>query len=795
MRFASTHLLGPSRRLVALLARARGLRGFETLRTRLAVLYTGLFGVVLLLIAIAVFVTIGARAYGQVQGELRATATVFDRIWSLRSDQLAQGASILSRDFGFREAVATGDQATVISALENLKARLELEEAFILGVDGQVIGASSDDLAPKADALIDTLYEDDASAGVLILDDRPVQVVSAPVMAPDLRGWLVFATPLDQGQMRGLEALAAIPLQAMVLQKGAKGWRDGAGPVDAETDQQITLALADGDGAFSEVESWGGRALAVVRPLRGMTEDDQAVLVLRYPLALAMAPYQSLMVGLLGLGLLGLGAVVGGSWLLARNLSRPLMALDQATQRLRQGEDAHVDAEGRDEIARLGRSFNAMADEIRERERRITHLALHDPETGLPNRLALEQHVAAHQDAGAEPLFVIVIRIERFAQVRGAIGYRLAGEMVQKIGERLIAQVEDTPVARVASDAVALAIGAPDVIQLLARAEALRERLQTPLSLGGEMVDVEVTCGAAPAADRPAAAIDRANIAVDQAAARRTAAAVFDPVAYGDPSSSLALMSGMLHAIRAGHMALHHQPKYDLRERRVNAVESLIRWRHPERGMLRPDLFIPMAEETGHIRALTDWVLNQAITDQTALAAQGRDLAFSINVSGRLLGDPEFAQLAAEAARRASGRLCFEITETAVIENPQMALKSLDLWTDAGAEISIDDFGSGLSSLAYLKQIKGHELKLDRSLVVGVGDSQREALIVRSTIDLAHGLGMKVTAEGVETETIASLLAALGCDSIQGYLIAKPMPLEELETFLAEAAPAFVKSA
>lgn len=207
--------------------------------------------------------------------------------------------------------------------------------------------------------------------------------------------------------------------------------------------------------------------------------------------------------------------------------------------------------------------------------------------------------------------------------------------------------------------------------------------------------------------------------------------------------------------------------------------------------MIRPDHFIPMAEETGHIRALTDWVLHQAIADQATLAAQGLELAFSINVSGRLLGDREFAQLAVEAARGAAGKLCFEITETAVIENPETALRSLDLWTEAGIEISIDDFGSGLSSLAYLKQIKGHELKLDRSLVVGVVDSHREALIVRSTVDLAHGLGMKVTAEGVETQEIATLLTSLGCDSIQGYLIGKPMPLDELRLFLTETdAPA-----
>ncbi|MFP5447554.1 MAG: EAL domain-containing protein [Alphaproteobacteria bacterium] len=300
---------------------------------------------------------------------------------------------------------------------------------------------------------------------------------------------------------------------------------------------------------------------------------------------------------------------------------------------------------------------------------------------------------------------------------------------------------------------------------------------------------MDLTVGLAPMEDQTSAvAVDRANIALDQARIARVKAAAFDAQAYGDPSASLALMSRMLGAIASGHMLLHHQPKFDLRAGQVNAVESLIRWRREDGGLIRPDLFIPMAEETGHIRALTDWVITQAIEDQGVLLDQGHDLAFSVNVSGRLLGDSDFADFALAAAAKARGRLCFEITETAVIENPDLALKIIDRFAEAGIEISIDDFGSGLSSLAYLKQIRGHELKIDRALVSGLADSRRDALIVRSTIDLAHGLGMKVVAEGVETEAVFALLGALGCDSAQGYLIAKPMTLEALGGFLADDA-------
>jgi EAL domain-containing protein (putative c-di-GMP-specific phosphodiesterase class I) len=233
---------------------------------------------------------------------------------------------------------------------------------------------------------------------------------------------------------------------------------------------------------------------------------------------------------------------------------------------------------------------------------------------------------------------------------------------------------------------------------------------------------------------------------------------------------------------------LHYQPKFDIRRRAVTGVEALSRWRHPVRGMLAPDLFIPMAEETGHIRALTEWVLQRAIADQKVLADAGHLLDMSVNISGRTLGEPDFIDFALEQAKAARGGLTFEITETAVIENPETALAMLDAFAEAGIAISIDDFGTGLSSLAYLKRIRGQELKIDKSIVQGVTDSQRDALIVRSTIDLAHSLGLKVIAEGVETSDCFALLSAMGCDQAQGYLIAKPLPLKELLTFVADDA-------
>jgi EAL domain-containing protein (putative c-di-GMP-specific phosphodiesterase class I) len=384
---------------------------------------------------------------------------------------------------------------------------------------------------------------------------------------------------------------------------------------------------------------------------------------------------------------------------------------------------------------------------------------------------------------------VAAVGIDRFAHMRGAIGYEFAARVARMVGDRLGDLVSRDKVARLSTEVLGCLVTARDEVGANAVCARLLGQLELPVSIGDETVDLALTIGLAPLAptqETTAAAIEMANIALDQARAARRKIAFFDARAYGDPASNLSLMSSMLRGLERGEIELFHQPKFDLRKRAVTGVEALVRWRHPTRGMLPPDLFIPMAEETGHIRALTDWVLRRAVQDQRVLAETGHELEMSVNISGRLLGDKDFLGFAVAEAAKAHGKLCFEITETAVIENPDLALEILDAFAEAGISISIDDFGTGLSSLAYLKRIRGEELKIDKSIVQGVTDSRRDALILRSVIDMAHSLGLKVTAEGVETKEMLAALATMGCDVAQGYLIARPQPLTELFTFLDE---------
>lgn len=260
-----------------------------------------------------------------------------------------------------------------------------------------------------------------------------------------------------------------------------------------------------------------------------------------------------------------------------------------------------------------------------------------------------------------------------------------------------------------------------------------------------------------------------------------------DKLANSDPASNLSLMSEMVRALETGAITLAHQPKYDYRTGRIDSAECLVRWTHPAHGVISPDLFVPVAEASGHIRALTDWVLQRAVRDQRTLSQAGRPLTLAVNISARLLSDAAFAHHALDILEHAPQPFCFEITETAVIDNAELALAHVELFARNGIRIAIDDYGSGLS-LGYLKHLPAHELKMDKMFAEKLAGTHDDALVVRSTIDLAHGLGLEVTAEGVETPAVFALLAAMGCDLAQGHLVGQAATVDDLVGLLSDEA-------
>lgn len=771
----------------------RKLPAFRSLQTRLTVFYGLLFGLAFILTATGVEIAIGRDARTSVRRELIASGTVYERIWMLRSDELGNAAELLAHDYGFRAAAATRDAATVGSALQNLRSRLHADLAFVITADGSVLGIDSPAIRARGSELWTILDHDSHARGVTSFGGSPYLTVAAPIMSPNLQGWVLFAAKLDATEMRSLERLAALPLRAAVLDRGEDGhWTTNDrlnDPDERAQAQRFVLASTGTQPEVAQIKTRAGEMAVLARPLARLGGiRGRSALLLQYPLALAYAPYRALRLLVLLIGGGAFGIVLWASGRLSRGLIRPLKVLDRALRAMRAGETPTVAVTSGDEIGRLARSFNDMAGEIEARRREITHVALHDSATGLPNRHALEAACATLVGSVDTPIVVAAFAIERFEEIRGAVGFALADALVQAVGERL-SEAAAVPVARVSNAVLATVFPASDAEAAAARIARVLEGNKQPVRIGGQSIDVALTAGfyvAETAMSAPSDMIGRASVAVDQARTARQPIARFDAKAYGDPASRLSLMGEMLDAVAQGHLRLFYQPKLDLRSGAVTSVEALIRWQHPTRGMLAPNMFIGLAEETGHIRALTEWVLKQAVSDQALMAEAGHDLRVSVNISGRLIGEPAFARDALTLVGKSAVRLCFEITETYIMEQPEVAIAIMRTWSDAGVDISIDDYGSGYSSLAYLKDIPASELKIDKVFIQALGASPRDAMLIRSTIDLAHGLGMKVVAEGVETGLVMAALETLGCDSAQGYFIKRPISLADMLAWLAE---------
>ncbi|MDP2214709.1 EAL domain-containing protein [Phenylobacterium sp.] len=428
-------------------------------------------------------------------------------------------------------------------------------------------------------------------------------------------------------------------------------------------------------------------------------------------------------------------------------------------------------------------------DIVRAREAGLLHLAMHEPETELPNRRALLEEISRTRRGGNGAVAVVAIGVDRYAQMRAAIGYGMANDVVRAVAARLLRTCHASRLGYISTGVLGLVVGRGEASALEAELARL-ESLDPAYEVDGALVDAFLRLGVAydwNPAETDERLLEQATIALDEARRQNRRRLMFQPAAFQDPSLNISLMSDLRQGLEEGQIALHYQPKRAANGAIVG-VEALMRWTHPTRGLIQPDIFIVAAEETGSIRELTEWTLIQALADSAALRRAGHQLTVSINVSGRVLGDRAFRDFVLHAVGGQAQQLCLEVTETAVIESPQAAIEAVGAFRRAGLAISIDDYGVGLSSLSYLKLLEADELKLDRSIAMAV-DTERDRLILRSTIELAHSLNMKVVAEGIEDAAVESILLGLGCDLIQGYLVARPMPLAELRTYLDAAAP------
>jgi diguanylate cyclase (GGDEF)-like protein len=436
---------------------------------------------------------------------------------------------------------------------------------------------------------------------------------------------------------------------------------------------------------------------------------------------------------------------------------------------------------------------------LRRQARENDLLARYDQLTGLPNRTLfrerVEQALAQASPRRRGEVAVLLIDLDGFTEINNALGYATGDDVLRETGRRFRDRLgEEASIARIGGDEYAvLCPHADGVAGALRTAAGIQASMDPPIVVDGVALNVDVSIGlATPLGEQDGLdeLLQHADAALARARSRHSRVEVFSVELDRFDPERLRLLGQVRRALECGEFELHYQPKVELRGRRVCGVEALMRWRHPEQGLLMPATFIPLVEQTALIGPLTLHLLDTALAQMVRWRRAGVDLNVAVNLSARNLLDLDLPSQVAAALHRhgiPAQRLTLEVTESAAMLDPTRATEVLCALRESGVSVSIDDFGTGNASIGYLSSLPADELKVDRSLASRVCEDEHTASIVRSIVDLARHLDLRVVAEGIETEAVMERLGELGCDVAQGYLIARPMPEPALVQWLTRA--------
>jgi diguanylate cyclase (GGDEF)-like protein/PAS domain S-box-containing protein len=427
----------------------------------------------------------------------------------------------------------------------------------------------------------------------------------------------------------------------------------------------------------------------------------------------------------------------------------------------------------------------------------LRHQATHDALTGLPNRTllfdALEKAIETARGNGSG-LALMLMDLDRFKEVNDTFGHQFGDALLKQVAFRLQNQLRgEDVVARLGGDEFALVLpAAADANAIGVTARRILNTLEQQFVIEGQVLEVGASIGIAIYPDHGTDArtlLRRADVAMYNAKQKQTGYSFHREDADARSADQLSLVVELRGAIERNELELHYQPKLHMQTGLMTRCEVLMRWRHPRRGLLSPDHFIPLAERTGLIRSVTDWLLDRALAQCNRWREAGAPIHVAVNISAKSLLDQSLPEKVAAALARweiDARFLKIEITESSIMADPAHALAILAMLQSMGVRLSVDDFGTGYSSLTHLRELPIDEIKIDKSFVMGMATSDADAAIVRTVIDLAHNLGKQVCAEGVENEAAWHKLRDLGCDLAQGFWIARPMPADELMQWLVK---------
>jgi len=734
---------------------------------------------------------------GQASEQLQLGTRVFERLLDVQGRRLSDGVQLLAADFGFRDAVSSGDSATIRSVLLNHGKRINANDMILLSMDGKVLASSLSDLPDGSPFRYDQALREarrlKQSTLIVPLQGKPHLLVEAPVLAPLPIARVVMGFSMDTAFARELRSLSNLEVSFLSVDRQQPGELVSTQPPSmAQNIEHLMLANGKHAQELTEYEQHSFLSKTLMLAGGAGENDNQVIALLQSPLDAAMQAFEPLDQNILLIALVSLLASLAGALLLARSVSQPVRALAQAAERIGQGDyQTPVSLKRSDELGLLASAFNSMQSGIAEREQQLAHNALHDGLTGLPNRALAMERLGSAISAG-RPVALVYLEIDNLRAISEAGGPDAVDLVLQQVGLRLLGALR-------AGDTVAHLIGGEFLLLLqnaasdgaVATADKLQQLLLKTQRVVGHDVTLDCRMGIAAFPGDGLAAeelLSRAAIAMKDAGQIPGHIQIYEQGRDLAHRRQVTLIRDLRHAAANGELLLHYQPKLDIREGRVRQAEALLRWQHPQFGMVSPAEFIVLAERTGSIQTLTHWVIEEGMRQLSEWNQRGLRLQLSLNISADDLLGPDLADRVSSLLKQyqlPAEQLIFEITESAVMREPEQALKVLHRLRECGISLSVDDFGTGYSSLAHLKRLPVQELKIDQSFVRDLDETSEDAVIVRSTIEMSHNLGLKVVAEGVEYAHSLRLLERWHCDTAQGYLISRPLTAAAFEAWVA----------
>lgn len=767
----------------------------SSFQARIASVLILLLAVVVGALYFSVQTATNAAVRSQAGEQLEIGTRVFEQLLDVRGRQLHDAVQVLAADFGFKAAVASGDTATIGSALANHGARINAGVVMLLGLDDRLQVSTDSRITEQTVARLSAQVRQRQREGVQVflmpIADKLYLLVEATVSAPLPIARVMMGFQVDQTFAHELRELTHLELTLVASQNNLPAiW---VSTLPAPNQQQLQQDMSAGPPTRSGMLRLGEQSYLGRQLVLASGEGFQVQALLHKSLTQAQQAFAPLYEDILLIALAALLASLGGALLLARNVSQPVRLLARVAERVGQGDyQVPLELKRSDELGRLATAFNAMQQGIAERERQLAHNALHDPLTGLPNRtLALERLGSAI--TAERPMAVLYLGVGNLRAVNENCGPGGGDLALQQLSRRLQATLRPgDSLARLVADEFLLLLENTNSDSAVATADKLHQLLIKPLRIG--TVDIALDCRigivAYPADGlTPDDLLRRASIVMQDAAKLPGRVQVYQQGRDAAQQRQISLIRDLPRAPAQGELLLHYQPKLDIRGGTVRQAEALLRWQHPQLGMVSPGEFIPLAERTGSIQLLTSWVIEEVLRQLREWNGRGLRVQVSLNISTEDLIDPELPIRVGHLLTKyqvPAEQLIFEITESGVMLNPQVALQVLHSLRDCGISLSVDDFGTGYSSLAQLKRMPVQELKIDQSFIRDLDDASEDAVIVRSTIEMSHSLGLKVVAEGVEYERSLRLLERWQCDTAQGYLISRPLAAKAFEAWLAQ---------